>query len=419
MTLRDNAILGLLILLLVSAGQAQRSQQKTPAEPVKFDEFGSVAHCDLTARLDNLAITLQEHPTSNGHIIYYGPEAESGNATLGYLSDYFVNTRGMTADRITTAYGGVNDDLKQARVQLWVVPAGAIPPEATKYKNALNTFTGMLDEHEAWDGIAWGEAGMGPGIGNTAYRSFEHMLLKRKATTGYIVAFNGKKAAPGAWRRVATEDFEELTKAGVEPTRLRMVYGGTAKETKVQWWITPAGTPPPVKSSEEEPLPEKTVLLGSFVDAQLAETKSERWALNSLLEELQRDESLRACLIVRLESEKEEEDEEAKESTVAEEVQPLSNVDYVDTEYVEPDDPAARKIALLRLVDKWKVELTTTHKIRPDRVVVLFGEVPKNYQNSLETWIVPRGQPLPDPKADVEEEAEEESTDDTAKSEKP
>jgi hypothetical protein len=402
----------LLVLLIASSSLAQRRPSKIQTEATKFDEFGSLGHCDLTARLDNFTITLQETPSSTGHIVYYGPDDDgAAKGTLGNLSDYLVNMRGLAEDRITTMYGGVNDDLKQPRIQLWIVPAGAVTPEPVKYKNALNSFTGMFDEHEAWDSVGWGEPEVGPGIGHTAYSSFEQMLLKRKSTVGYIVAFNGKDAAPGAWRRVATSDFEDLRKAGVEATRLRMVYGGSAKETKVQWWITPAGTPPPVKSAGEEPLPDKTVMLGDYPDRQLAEAKSERWALNSLLEELQRDESLRACIIVKLESDKEEEEEgETSTATAAPIVQPESvETTTLDAEYTEPDDPEARKTALLKLVEKWKVELTTTHKIRPERIVVLFADVPKYYQNTVETWIVPRGQPLPDPKAAVEEaEVEEE-----------
>ncbi len=403
-------MLGLLLLVVVGESDliAQQPDLKS-SMPVKFDEYGRVGGCDHSARLDNFAITLQNTPDLNAYVVSYGPEGdEQSTGRVGErIKDYLVNSRGIDGERISTAYGGRNDDLKSFRIQLWLIPPGVVPPEPTKYENALETFTGMFDEYHAWDGVNWGEfeEGSGPSVGKTTEVSFLQMLTKRRSTTAYIVAFNGSDAAPGAWRRVATAVVEDFQKRGVESTRLRIVYGGTTKETKVQLWIVPTAAQPPVNGSAEEPLPKKTVLLGSFVDLQLAETRSERWALNSLLEVLQQDESLRAAIIVRLESDIAEEADEKIEAAI------VTIASESDFEPEEPDDSAARKDALLKLVEKWKSELTTTYKIKADRVVVLFSSTPKHSQNSLETWIVPAGQPLPDPEGQVEEEAEEKTDD--------
>ena len=55
---------------------------------------------------------------------------------------------------------------------------------------------------------------------------------------------------------------------------------------------------------------------------------------------------------------------------------------------------------LPKLVEKWREELTKTHKINPDRFVVLFYTSQEAFGNYLDLWIVPAGQPLPDPNAD-------------------
>ena len=57
---------------------------------------------------------------------------------------------------------------------------------------------------------------------------------------------------------------------------------------------------------------------------------------------------------------------------------------------------------LPKLVQKWREELINTHKIRPDRFIVLFAT--GDTGNYIQLWAVPPGQPLPDPNADDEEE---------------
>ncbi len=97
----------------------------------KFDEFPSVAFDDDKARLDNLAIELQNAPTAQGYIIVYsGRRSRSGQAErLGERARlYLVNTRGIDASRLTIVNGGYRES---DVFELWIVPQGVQPPQPT------------------------------------------------------------------------------------------------------------------------------------------------------------------------------------------------------------------------------------------------------------------------------------------------
>lgn len=390
-----------LVLSLVLSVAALLVPAQTPAPkaldaPAKFDEYGSIGGCDHSARLDNLAIQLQNDPRLKGQVIYYGPE-RSGEHTQLIIRDYLVNNRGIEADRLESVYGGPNDDLKEPRVELWLAPLGALPPALTTYKNDGDTFTGLFDDSPSWDSIAQGE-GTGPPVPGVTLASFAEIITNRKNTAPYIVAFNGADAAPGAWRRVAQLELERLQRLGIETSRIKVIYGGADKETKIQLWILPADAPPPVSGVPPEPLPEKTIQIGSFSDYDVAEEREERWAFNGFVDVLRSNENLRACIIVRLETDLPAESETESAAEPTSEAVPI-----------EPPPLEFPRAEFLKLVEKWRAELADKYKIQQDRFIVLFVTGPKDSGNSLETWIVPSGAPLPDPYAEPAEETSDET----------
>lgn len=401
---------GLSLFLCASGASAQTSPKPLDA-PAKSDEYGSIGGCDHSARLDNLALQLQNDPTIKAQVIYYGPE-RSGELTQLIIREYLVNNRGIDADRLEAIYGGPNEDLKEPRVELWVAPLGASPPALTTYKNDRDTFTGLFDESPSWDSIAQGE-GSGPPVPGVTLASFAEMLAIRKNITPYLISFNGADAAPGAWRRVAQLELERLQRLGIETSRVKVIYGGADKETKIQLWILPADAPPPVTGVPPELLPEKTVQIGNFNDYDLAEERDERWAFNGFVDVLRSNENLRACVIVRLQSDLPEE----SEAESAEE--PTSPAATYDPPVI-PEYPHAD---FLKLVEKWRAELAEKYKIRQERFIVLFITTPKDSGNYLETWIVPAGAALPDPNAEPDaadgDEADDESSADPAVSPPP
>jgi hypothetical protein len=97
-------------------------------------EFDVCCNCtfdDQKARLDNLAVELQNDPTTRTYIIAYGGRTSRvGEADrLGARArDYLITQRGIDTARITVLNGGYREE---DCVELWVVPRGATPPQPT------------------------------------------------------------------------------------------------------------------------------------------------------------------------------------------------------------------------------------------------------------------------------------------------
>lgn len=407
---RVAAILGISFAacLILSGGNGVSAQQKKPASPVKkFDEFGSVGHCDLTARLDNFAIQVQNIPRSKAYIVEYGPEIEgAGNErrNLAFARDYLLNTRGLEAARIKTIYGGRNNDLHQPKIQLWIIPKGVQPPEPEKYEPNISGFKGLFSDEETWDdfGIDAGSGGvdeMGPGIGRTTLASFAEMLQQQKDTVGYVVTYNGEDAAPGAWRRVAQNEIEILKRFNLDASRFKTVFGGQRKKTRVQLWIVAKHAPAPVPDAGPELPPLKTVNIGDFYSDSLSQEQNQIALFTRLTEILREQKTLRVFLVIRVPQAITEEEDEAP---------------AVDEPEAAPATPAApaeeetptEEVNLTKLVEKWRVELAQKYKIDEDRFITL--TIPATDQsNFLSLWVVPRGQPLPDPNEEFKQLEEE------------
>jgi hypothetical protein len=139
-------------LLVLSGAVVSAQTRKGPPQAVRFDQFGQVGHCDVTARLDNFAIQLQYESSARGAVISYAPEGDgpgTGKQVLEMIKDYIVNTRGLAEDRIETIYGGRNSDKHHSQTELWIVPNGASLPKTVKHESNIETFRvfSMSDLH--------------------------------------------------------------------------------------------------------------------------------------------------------------------------------------------------------------------------------------------------------------------------------
>jgi len=97
-------------------------------ESRKFDDYLNIARNDEKARLDNFAIELQNDPTATGYVIVYpGPTSKRRDVQDHFYRaiDYLVHSRQIDESRIKTIEGRKKDQL---RVELWIVPQGATPP---------------------------------------------------------------------------------------------------------------------------------------------------------------------------------------------------------------------------------------------------------------------------------------------------
>jgi hypothetical protein len=97
----------------------------------QFDVCCSCAFDDQKARLDNLAVELQNDPTATTYVIAYGGRSSRiGMANLlgSRAQDYLMTARGIDGSRIVVINGGFREE---DCVELWIVPQGATPPQPT------------------------------------------------------------------------------------------------------------------------------------------------------------------------------------------------------------------------------------------------------------------------------------------------
>lgn len=127
-------------IIVVDDGSGDRSCRQSarattdvikPPEAVIFDRVPPVTYDDLKARLDNLAIELQNSPNSQGYILVYtAPSSRAGqyDRLAERVRDYMVNKRGIDSSRLVIVNGGNRDT---DFYEFWIVPQGAQPPQAT------------------------------------------------------------------------------------------------------------------------------------------------------------------------------------------------------------------------------------------------------------------------------------------------
>lgn len=97
----------------------------------QYDVCCSCSFDDQKARLDTLGVELQSQPSWRTYIIAYGGRnSRMGQADmLGTRArDYLTTNRGIDDSRITVINGGFREE---DCVELWIVPSGAKPPQAT------------------------------------------------------------------------------------------------------------------------------------------------------------------------------------------------------------------------------------------------------------------------------------------------
>ena len=97
----------------------------------EFDECNHCTFDDQKARLDNLAVELQNDPSTRGYILAYGGRMSPIGQVEKLMSrarDYLVTQRGIDASRLVVVNGGFREE---DSVELWLVPSGAAAPQPT------------------------------------------------------------------------------------------------------------------------------------------------------------------------------------------------------------------------------------------------------------------------------------------------
>ena len=97
----------------------------------EYDECNNCTFDDQKARLDNLAVELQNDPSTRAYILAYGGRRSPIGQVEKLMSrarDYLITQRGIDASRLVVVNGGFRED---DSVELWIVPSGAAAPQPT------------------------------------------------------------------------------------------------------------------------------------------------------------------------------------------------------------------------------------------------------------------------------------------------
>jgi hypothetical protein len=234
------------LCLLAQSGQLALAQTDIP-QARKFDEFGDIQHSDLVARLDGLAIQLQNEPTAQAFLIVYRARRDLPGLSNRYalhMKDYLVKSRGLPAERISTVDGGVSSCLTQ---ELWVVPAGATPaPRRDAYFGSYQDGAYKFDEHfyalqdTSEGGIYWSVA---PDNLSVYLDAFAAALRKEPRSLAYLVAYEsvGRDPAGTAGKMLKREKDFLVREYGIKASRIRTACGGYRKWRKMELWVVPPG----------------------------------------------------------------------------------------------------------------------------------------------------------------------------------
>jgi hypothetical protein len=164
--------ISLLILGIFLLPASAQQEAKKIAEV----EVGEVS-CDNTkGYLDYLYGELYKNPTAKAYIIFYGarsypnsiymgrgvyktrrllPKRGEAEARVSYWKPYLINAREVEASRIEVICGGYRE---RPIVELWVVPAGSHPPQASptlsanqiKFRQGKPKNRDMFGESDCW-----------------------------------------------------------------------------------------------------------------------------------------------------------------------------------------------------------------------------------------------------------------------------
>lgn len=241
------------ILFCIRLAEGQEVQTKL----VPFDRYGAINAEDASARLDNFAIQLQNQPDAIAVLVSYGPSGKipgTASHVLNISQAYLVNSRGIEPNRVQIINAGRFKVPSEMFNELWIVPPGSAVPEPQRYDPKLKEISGKFAETIGWDESGINEGCCGPPFGDPTLAAFTDLLREQPKSVGYIVAYNVGNRAPGTWRRVAKRHAAVMQEDGIEASRIKIIHGGRLKrkaddyaEVKLQYWILPSDSPPPIR----------------------------------------------------------------------------------------------------------------------------------------------------------------------------
>lgn len=224
------------------------AQTSNPAAR-KIDEFADIAASDLIARLDNLAVMLQNEPNARGFLIVYRSRRDLPGLSNKYahrMKSYLVDSRGISAERVVTVDGGEALCLTQ---ELWIVPVGATPqPRDDVYADSYRPSPYKYDEFfysRPRDPADYSYWSVTPEM---HLEAFAKTLQKNSGLTGYLIAFKSVDGdAPNVSQNMLRRQKNMLVKVfGIKPSRIKTIDGGYRKYRAMELWIVDKDDAAPV-----------------------------------------------------------------------------------------------------------------------------------------------------------------------------
>lgn len=239
----------------------------------KFDEFGNIPSGDTKARLDYLAITLQNDPTLQVQIVVYGGRIGARDQAFrraAWIRDYLANTRAMEPGRIITINGGYRDELSG---ELWLSPKGANAPVVTptvdeEYVQIKGQTNGRLaaafpvQAPNSQTHLNLQPSRRVSEYGNVSHddersrlEKFAAMLDGDENLQGVIVGYGGRRGrATEALERADRAKRLLIEKQVFYNARINTVDCGYRENQATELWVSPVGASPPICSPTVNPI---------------------------------------------------------------------------------------------------------------------------------------------------------------------
>lgn len=383
---------------------------------MKFDEFGEIGSCDLGARLDNVAIEIMNNDEIGLNLVIYAASEQLYQHASDIFVNYLILTRGIDSSRLRTIYAGVSRNPTQTQTELWVgrpESFNQIPitpsPDLTLVRGKI--YDGFVyDSVFEYDGTVADE-GVGPSVPRSSLAAISEILKAQPKSIAYLVVYSDFDSLPLHWKRSGESKISALHSKGVDPDQLKLLFGGYEKKSRMEFWVLPSDAEPPVIERVEELPKEARIIeeIGQYNAHAIEQGKSLK-AVAEILKSVGDSN-----LIFYVFPPPEEDEDLANEAGELFPEEDDLNQSFDETEGEEwHSDATEPYVDLLSIASAWKGRLSQDYGIDSHRMIVVPLSTPReSYGVELVLYLVPPGQPLPDPYAEPVTEEQQNSQNET------
>lgn len=246
-----------LIVLGTSVFLRSASGQDSAARARRFDDFGYMNHENYSARLDNIAIALQQGPAAQGYFIFHNGAKSLPGAAFRYvrrLQNYLVDARGIEHSRLILLEGGRREEIT---VEFWISPPGSPAPipdpsvsaEPTKMKSYVydsynydcdRLFRPKVKAPHYFDDC--GYAGMSYENQSARLDGFIKAISQTPEAKARLVVYSLPRDARQKVQKLIQQEKAYLVGNGsLKPSSISVVWRRARKYRSVELWVVLPG----------------------------------------------------------------------------------------------------------------------------------------------------------------------------------